>query len=46
MNIGLELSFIMGFSVGFELHEKGKIDEDIGYLVIDLGILRLLFMYQ
>lgn len=46
MSIGIELSFITGFSVGFEWHEKGKVDEEFGYWVFDLGIVRFLFVYQ
>lgn len=46
MNVGIEISLITGFNVGFEWHETGKIEEDIGYWVFDLGIFRILVAYQ
>lgn len=46
MNLFIELNFITGFAVGIEWHPMGSVDDEIGYVVMDLGIIRLLFGYQ
>jgi hypothetical protein len=45
MTVGLELSFITGFCVGVEWHPMDSVEDDIGYVVIDIGIIRLLVPY-
>ena len=42
MKVYLMLEFISGFSIGFEVTE----DSNIGYLFVDLGIIRLNFNWD
>jgi hypothetical protein len=46
MNFILEVNFITGFMLGFEWAPKGHLDEEEGYIVVDLGIFRFLVTYE
>ena len=45
MKFGLELSFICGISFGVEWHPIGTVEDDVGYWVVDIGIVRCLLPY-
>lgn len=45
MRVGMELSLITGISFSVEWHPVGVVEEDVGYVVVDVGIVRILFPY-
>lgn len=47
MNItAINLDWIFGFALGFSITPVGDADEDEGYLIIEIGILRFIIVYE
>lgn len=46
MNVMVELNMITGFMLGFEWLPVGSVDDEVGFVVFDIGIVRFLITYQ